>query len=91
TYYDPPMSLEDEIIATFASEEEDSSAAPADAFATLARRSEVQIAGALTEIQAILAGPTIQARCIECSVASGAVSAPPRERLIDVVRAWLAG
>jgi len=54
-----------------------SSRAP-DAFARLARRPEQLLARAIADAQAMLAGPTIQARCLECPVA-----APPRSPRAD--------
>ena len=39
---------------------------PRDAFARLARRPEAMIERALHDAQRLLAGPAIQARCLEC-------------------------
>ena len=89
-YYGPPVSFEDALLAAFAGNEaEDSSGGNNDAFATLSGRPERQLAAALGEIEAILAGPTIQARCIECA----ATVPPPRMKsgsgFAGLVRAWL--
>ena len=55
-------------LETIALESDGSDEAPAtDAFAALAGRPRQALAEALAEIRSILAGPTIQARCIECS------------------------
>lgn len=53
-----------------------------DAFAALARRPEAMMDRAFADVRALLRGPAIQARCLECAVA-GAVpvrTAPVRER-----------
>jgi protease-4 len=57
--------------------------APRDAFARLARRPEAMIARALHEAEGLLAGPAIQARCLECP----AIAPVPRTR---VEGGWLA-
>ncbi|HZU50684.1 MAG TPA: hypothetical protein VE968_02280, partial [Sphingomicrobium sp.] len=41
-------------------------AAPSDAYSVLAREPREQLASALFEVRAILKGPSIQARCLEC-------------------------
>ena len=91
-YYEPPMSLEDELVATFAGDDNDEAGAgSSDAFAGLADRANAQLAAALGEAEAILAGPTIQARCMECAVYAAPRADPRRTRLMDLIRAWLAG
>ena len=55
----------------------------------LAQRANEQIAAAFAEAEAILSGPTIQARCMECA----ALSPPPfdvrRASLFELLKAWL--
>jgi protease-4 len=84
TYLEPEPSYADELMAAFAGEEEDTSQAPADAYASLAPAPEALLARALTELRSILSGPTIQARCLECPP----VAAAPRLDQQD--RGWLA-
>jgi protease-4 len=67
-YLDPPKTFEEELLDAF-NWTEDDTAAPADAFGALARKPQQQIAAALSEVQAIANGPTIQARCLECAPA----------------------
>jgi protease-4 len=55
--------------------EEESDSQPADALATLSPTPEWRLRTALADVQAILSGPTIQVRCLEC-----APSAPTRIR-----------
>lgn len=47
----------------------DGEAAPADAFSRIARRPEELLRRAVLEAQALLSGPAIQARCLECPAA----------------------
>lgn len=52
--------------------------APRDAFSRLARRPEAMIERAVHDAQSLLAGPAIQARCLECP-AIAPVPRPPAE------------
>ncbi|MGE0178307.1 MAG: signal peptide peptidase SppA [Sphingomonas sp.] len=62
-----------------------------DAFARLARRPEMLVEQALAEAQSLLAGPAIQARCLECPAVApprrtaGAVEASLFSRLLALV------
>lgn len=67
-YYAPPKSFEDSLVEAFSDNERDKRGT--DAFAVIARQPERQLTAALGELQAILTGPTIQARCIECGAAT---------------------
>ena len=88
-YLEPPRRFQDELLEALAAEGEDEGSIPADAFAALARQPERQLAAAIAEVRAILAGPTIQARCLECpSVAPVAL----RQRdfsLLGLLKEWL--
>ncbi len=64
-YLERPQSLTEQVLGLLAGEE-DSSAAPADALATLAPAPEWQMRAVLADLRSILSGPTIQARCLEC-------------------------
>ena len=65
-YIEPPKSVEDELIEMFANDREDDGAASADAFAAFAEAPKRHLAAALTEMQSLLDGPVLQARCLEC-------------------------
>lgn len=54
-----------------------------DAFAGLARRPETMVARAIEDAQSLLAGPAIQARCLECPAV-----APPRALPPAVQASW---
>ncbi len=88
-YLEAPRSFREELIESLASRDNEDQAAPTDAFAVLAGRPQDQLAAALADARAILSGPTIQARCMECGPA-----APPRITrrdlsLLDLLREWL--
>jgi protease-4 len=88
-YLEPAPSFRQELLATLASDESDDTAAPEDAFATIARAPQQQLAQMLGEVRAILSGPSIQARCLECPA-----SAPPRLPgrdlgLLGLIEEWL--
>ncbi len=58
-----------------------------DAFSRIVVRPQLLLARAFADAQTILAGPTIQARCLECP----AVPTPLRPREQASLRTWLAG
>jgi protease-4 len=65
TYLDRPVGFTEEIIDMLASDEQDEGAAPEDAFA-LFGNAEMKLAQALADLRAVLNGPSIQVRCLEC-------------------------
>ena len=81
-YLEPSPGFADTLMESFASEE-DSGEVPADALATLAPAPEALLARAVAEMRSIMAGPTIQARCLECPP----VGAAPKLSQQD--RGWL--
>jgi protease-4 len=89
-YLEPPKSFRDELLETLALENSNDAMRPPDAFATLAGRPAQQLSAAIGEVRAILAGPTIQARCLECQAVAPAESVPARLSLLDLLKTWLA-
>jgi protease-4 len=88
-YLEPPVSFEDQLIAALASEEGEDSAVPEDAFASLARQPRQQLAAMLGEVRSILAGPSIQARCLECPSVAPARLRKQDLSLFDLLKQWL--
>jgi protease IV len=87
TYLERPTSFKEEILDMLASEEKDSTA-PADAFAVFGNP-ELKLMQAMADLRSVLAGPSIQVRCLECPS-----SAPIRVKQQDVsmfaaLKAWL--
>ena len=88
-YLDPPKSFEDELIEAFAREDSDVAPGSRDAFATLALRPQQQLAAALHDVRAILSGPSIQARCLECPSAVPSVFGAKDLSLLQLLKEWL--
>jgi protease-4 len=89
-YLEAPKSFREQLLEAIASQGEDDSAAQPDAFATIARQPQEQLARAIGEVQSILSGPSIQARCLECAAAT---PPPPLKKrdlsLLALLKEWL--
>jgi protease-4 len=88
-YLEPPVSFRDQVLEQLAKQERDDTAAPQDAFATLARQPEQQLAAIIAEMRAILSGPSIQARCLECPPVAPAVIRQRDLGLLGLLKEWL--
>jgi protease-4 len=76
------------MLASFAEDEEDGTeTASRDVFSQVAARPELMLMRALHDAQKILAGPAIQARCLQCP---GAALPLPRKEQFSL-STWLAG
>jgi protease-4 len=89
-YLEPAPSFREELIATLASDGSDDTAVPEDAFASLARAPQQQLAAMLGEVRSILAGPSIQARCLECPASAPVPLAKRDFSLLGLIEEWLA-
>ena len=89
-YIEPPKSVEDELVEMLANDREDDGAAPADAFAQFAEGPRRQLAAVVAELQSLLDGPVIQARCLECGPSASPVPAQRSGGLLDLLARWLA-
>ena len=87
-YLEPPRSFKQELIEALA-DENDSTAVPEDAFATLTRKPQQQLASALGEIRMILTGPSIQARCLGCPPVAPARLDRRDLSLLELLKSWL--
>ena len=88
-YLEPQPTFRDQIIAALADEETDDTALPTDAFSTLARQPEQQLASVFAEVRSILMGPSIQARCIECPPIAPARVEQKDLTLLGMIRGWM--
>jgi protease-4 len=88
TYLEPRASWKEELIDTLANKD-DSDTSSDDAFAALARKPEQRLASMLGEIRSILAGPSIQARCLECPETAPASLQPKDSGLLALIKQWL--
>jgi protease-4 len=75
TYLEEPPSFEERLLGMLAGEEE-ADGAPQDALASLAPAPANLLARALAEVSMILAGPSVQVRCLECPPSPIAVRTP---------------
>ena len=87
-YLEPQKSFRDQLIEAFADSSNDT-ATPADAFSTLARQPQQQLAGVIAEVRAIMSGPSIQARCLECPAVAPARVDERDLTLLGLIRSWL--
>jgi protease-4 len=87
-YLEGRRSFRDELIESLANQEDDSTV-PADAFAVLARKPQQQLAALIAEVRSILAGPSIQARCLECPPVAPARGEQGDLGLLGLVKGWL--
>ncbi|MFL6759206.1 signal peptide peptidase SppA [Sphingomonas sp.] len=88
-YLEQQPSFRDQLIETLADRNDDDSAGPADAFSMLAHEPEQQLASAITEVRAILSGPSIQARCLECPAVAPARVEQKDLTWLELIRSWL--
>jgi len=89
-YLERQPTFRDQLIDALSDGDSDGAAAPSDAFSMLARRPEQQLTLAIDEVQSILAGPSIQARCLECASAEAARPLKQRDlSLLELLKAWL--
>ena len=87
-YLDAPKSFRDQFFESLAADSDDGSA-PEDAFSAWAARPQQQLADAIFDVRAILSGPSIQARCLECPPVAPA-PLPARDRsLLSLLEEWL--
>lgn len=85
-YLERPVSFEDRLLELLANDTKEEQTAP-DAFAALAP--DAQIAEALVELRAVLTGPRIQVRCLECPPSAPARVTKADAGFFATLRAWL--
>jgi protease-4 len=77
----------DQVLTSWAEEEDTTQAASRDVFSRVAARPELMLMRALSDAQRILSGPAIQARCLECPSAA----LPLRKKEQVSLAGWLGG
>jgi protease-4 len=88
-YLEPPVSFRQQLIDTLSSEQNDNTAVPEDAFASLKRAPQEQLARALGEVRSVLGGASIQARCLECPNIEPTPVDTRDLSLLQLIKAWL--
>jgi protease-4 len=89
-YLERQPTFRDQLIDALADDDGDGASVPEDAFSMLARQPGQQLAQAFDEVQSILSGPSIQARCLECASTEPARPLNRRDMsLFELLKAWL--
>jgi protease-4 len=88
-YLEMPKSFRQELIEALADEGGNTTAAPQDAFASLTRQPQQQLASMLAEVKSIMAGPSIQARCLACPPVAPARLDKSDLSLLQLIKEWL--
>lgn len=86
-YLEHPVSLQDKIVAMLSSNQTSDDTNDDDGFAAIAPDS--QFADAIAELQSILKGPKIQARCLECPPVAPAPVQVKSMGMLAALEAWL--
>ena len=87
-YLEPPRGFREQFLESLAADSDDAGGSE-DAFAVFTARPRQQIAEALAEVRSILAGPAIQARCLECPATSPARIDERGRGLLALLEEWL--
>jgi protease IV len=88
-YLQPPQGFREQLVDMLTSDEKSDDGA-SDAFSMLAARSQQMLVTALADARALLAGPSIQVRCLECPVTGAVAPAPVRKAdFLTLVKQWL--
>ena len=88
-YLEPPKSFEDQLVEAIATDREDDGTAPADALAALAGSPARELSRMLADLRAILDGPTIQARCLECGPSGSPAPVKAERGVLSAFAEWL--
>ena len=88
-YLEPPRSFRDQLIDSLTAQKDDDSSASGDAFAALALQPQQQLTAAIAEVRSVLAGPSIQARCLECPTVAPARLDKRDLSLLELLKSWL--
>jgi len=90
-YLEPSPSFRDQLVRAIASQgNDDDATVQPDAFAAIARQPQEQLARAIYDARSILAGPSIQARCLECTAGAPAPALRQSDvSLLTLLMNWL--
>lgn len=89
TYLEAEPDPWEEFLASFGGDDEGESDVPVNALASLAPAPEALLARVVADLNSILAGPAIQARCLECVTVRAPQPPQRREGLMQRLMAWI--
>ena len=88
-YLEPQPSFRDQLIDALADGDNDDRRRPPTRSRCWRARPEQRLAAAIAEVRSILAGPSIQARCLECPAVAPARVDQRDLTLLGLVKEWL--
>ena len=88
TYLERPASFKERLIEMLASEERDEGSSPTDGFAFIGN-GQLELAQAIADLRSVLAGPSIQVRCLECPAAAPAKIERKDVSFLSAIGGWL--
>ncbi|NUS99687.1 MAG: signal peptide peptidase SppA [Sphingomonas sp.] len=88
TYLERPASFKEQLLDMLASQEKDADSSPTDGFAFIGN-GQLKLAQAIADMRSILAGPSIQVRCLECPTAGPARVEQRDVGFLAAVSDWL--
>ena len=83
-----PASFKESLLEMLATQDRDDGAAPADGFAAIGGQPEFELAAMIADLRSILAGPRIQARCLECGPVAPAQLTAQDKGLLAALAEW---
>ena len=87
-YLERPPSFRESLVEMLATQDRDDGAAPADGFAAFGGQPEFELAAMIADLRSILAGPRIQARCLECGPVAPATLTKADKGLLAALAEW---
>jgi len=87
-YLERPPSFRESLVEMLATQDRDDGAAPADGFAAIGGQPEFELAAMIADLRSILAGPRIQARCLECGPVGSATLTKADKGLLAALAEW---
>ena len=88
TYLERPTSFKEQLIEMLASEERDESSSPTDGFAFIGN-GQLELAQAIADLRSVLAGPSIQVRCLECPAVAPVKVERKDVSFLSAISGWL--
>jgi protease-4 len=87
-YLEPSKGFREQFLESLAADSDETTTSD-DAFALFTERPRQQLAAALAEVRAMLSGPAIQVRCLECPASAPARREAHDTTVLELLREWL--